>query len=1563
MKEKRMRGISIILSVVMLFALCAPLTIAAQNDVQVIMDMDFEENTVGQKPDFNAKGFDLGAVSEVARIYVEEDNGNKVLKGYHGDPTNPEERTRGPRLEKTFATDGLTNLTVSYDVKSSGGKTSATVNFVQSGTNTELGFTNAPSDFKDWTHIEIYVDAVAETAQVYVNGKRYGDAESIKLVGQERFGLRLYVSADIDGSWVMIDNFKITTTDMEYKNVVGMAELTTPFNEKDLLPETGALLTVIDEDFEGYELGKVPPLDAAGGFTDGAFNAVARMYVEAEAGGNQMLKAYHGAPTDKGATVRTPRVDRVIPLSGLKTLTIDLDMQNSGGATKFPEIFFIEETGNTPVYATFSPKAPTTDWFHVKIRCDLVSGVGKVYVDGRLHSQCAIHFGDAKAFRLRINCMVGLDSSWSAIDNVVVTTPDLDIAGIVNIDGVHINWDKIVTTPENKTGMGDVIRKSHPRIFVTDWQTIRDKIATDENAKYWYDVVLRYAESALSQAPVEYYRNLRNNLNDCSNAFKSTVIPIAAAYCLTGDVRYKDRVYKELENVAGWPDWGADAWLCTAHIIYAYALCYDWMYNDWTVEERATILGWIQEKGLREAVLAYEGYSASTDWVHGPNNWNNVCNGSNIIAALAVYDELPDVAEYILRNAAEGLPYSFQELSADGAYAEPLSYWDYGMRHQVKAMAALDSCVAEGKQLPTLLDFADVRGIDKMCDFPIYYNGTTAAFNYGDAGKALIESPIMYWLANKYNKPEYAWYPINLREINPLVPTMAGKEATLSLLWYDPSNAEAGNLPLDKFYKSSEQYGANGISMRSSFADTDALVLMMHAGDQTASHSAMDAGGFVLDWAGKRWVYMYGDSPVPNITGGIYSWPNFHGKSESGGHYDYYHCRAEANNTIIANPRQDMSDMKYPYFAEVDRYESGVNTAYGIIDMTDTNQDYVSAKRGAMMTGNRDVIVIQDEITAVKPSEYYWFANANAEITLAPDGKSALWEYEGDKMLVRITQGPADAKFDIMPTQPLPTSPDPEIQPDIPGHKLFIHVTNQQTLNLTVEFVPLKEGEGIPAPQPVKALADWSVDTGAEKTTSQTLDGVVALKVDNPNAFARGAKTYVDTSNLDIKPIVQNGRTLVPVRFISENIGATVSWNDATQTVGIKTKAKNITLQLGSDQMMVDGAAVTLDVPAQEIGGRTLIPLRALVEALGKEVFWDDRGLILITDAPVTYDADKINKIIDLLDIRVQADGKEIKFFDSEVYNYNVEIAKGAAIPTISVISDKEAIVTQGSPATVTVDGKTYTFNFVENAFEGVLGTGSEGIAKTLLVTVKNAGALPTYQTYLDIASATSSIDWSDKYPMTGTYDGVINDETQNRWSANGIGNFVLYDLGEVKNLHSVAISGYKALSRSYMFDIEVSTDGVNYTKVCSEVPTELGVDRNVFKMGDVQARYVRVTATYSSNSTWVGISEIRFYDSAQMEADDQGAWNHYFYTSSINAMVGQAMQLAVEGKSKSGNPVDVNILDVKFTSDNPEIASVDANGVVTLNKVGTTTLRAEYVSMGITTYSTVAVNVEPMVE
>jgi len=143
----------------------------------------------------------------------------------------------------------------------------------------------------------------------------------------------------------------------------------------------------------------------------------------------------------------------------------------------------------------------------------------------------------------------------------------------------------------------------------------------------------------------------------------------------------------------------------------------------------------------------------------------------------------------------------------------------------------------------------------------------------------------------------------------------------------------------------------------------------------------------------------------------------------------------------------------------------------------------------------------------------------------------------------------------------------------------------------------------------------------------ETFGDGVALLVGSSTAYAKKTLTKVDVNNPDVLPIIIDARTLVPVRFISESFGADVGWDVDTQTVSIKMNRTNITMQLGSTDMVVDGKTTILDVPAMSIEGRTMIPLRAMAEAIGKEVTWDSRGLILISDT--TYYPFSDNRIID----------------------------------------------------------------------------------------------------------------------------------------------------------------------------------------------------------------------------------------------------------------------------------------------------------------------------------------------
>lgn len=93
---------------------------------------------------------------------------------------------------------------------------------------------------------------------------------------------------------------------------------------------------------------------------------------------------------------------------------------------------------------------------------------------------------------------------------------------------------------------------------------------------------------------------------------------------------------------------------------------------------------------------------------------------------------------------------------------------------------------------------------------------------------------------------------------------------------------------------------------------------------------------------------------------------------------------------------------------------------------------------------------------------------------------------------------------------------------------------------------------------------------------------------------------------LNQAPVIQNGRTLVPLRAIFEALDTDVSWNDKTRTVTAVNGKTTITLKIDQNTMMKDGKTIKLDVPAQIMNSRTMVPLRAVSEALGADVDWSE---------------------------------------------------------------------------------------------------------------------------------------------------------------------------------------------------------------------------------------------------------------------------------------------------------------------------------------------------------------------
>ena len=149
------------------------------------------------------------------------------------------------------------------------------------------------------------------------------------------------------------------------------------------------------------------------------------------------------------------------------------------------------------------------------------------------------------------------------------------------------------------------------------------------------------------------------------------------------------------------------------------------------------------------------------------------------------------------------------------------------------------------------------------------------------------------------------------------------------------------------------------------------------------------------------------------------------------------------------------------------------------------------------------------------------------------------------------------------------------------------------------------------------AEGDAEVDTSyvgdkAIKIIEYKMRNSIVMKINNSTAYVdRKAKQIDDDST--IVPQIIEGRTLLPLRFVSENFGCEVLFDDNTREITVNGENVEIKMTLGQKQYIVNGEEKELDVVPDIIGGRTFVPIRALGEALGKTVHWDN-GIVFLSE-------------------------------------------------------------------------------------------------------------------------------------------------------------------------------------------------------------------------------------------------------------------------------------------------------------------------------------------------------------
>lgn len=123
----------------------------------------------------------------------------------------------------------------------------------------------------------------------------------------------------------------------------------------------------------------------------------------------------------------------------------------------------------------------------------------------------------------------------------------------------------------------------------------------------------------------------------------------------------------------------------------------------------------------------------------------------------------------------------------------------------------------------------------------------------------------------------------------------------------------------------------------------------------------------------------------------------------------------------------------------------------------------------------------------------------------------------------------------------------------------------------------------------------------------------VMAEQDSPVAVSINGEAVDFSKYDNAVPFIENDMTLIPIRAIAESLGLEVSWDDAAQTVGIADRngQSEITLTINSDIAVVNQKNIPLDIPAQIVNDRTFVPLRFVSENMGASVRWDEAARLI----------------------------------------------------------------------------------------------------------------------------------------------------------------------------------------------------------------------------------------------------------------------------------------------------------------------------------------------------------------
>ncbi len=621
----------------------------------------------------------------------------------------------------------------------------------------------------------------------------------------------------------------------------------------------------------------------------------------------------------------------------------------------------------------------------------------------------------------------------------------------------------------------------HPRIMASadDFDRIRELSKTDPYMKMVAENLIAMANSDCREAPISFAYQDALRTTTVADRLRDRVMRCGFAYQMTGDQKYVDCAWKNLNALDGFPDINPGHPIDTGSYGAGIAIGYDWFYDAFTEEQRQNI----RENAMRlHLTVMSEGFYGRSPVRGGPDgninvvgyynkwisNYNAWTNSGSLMMALAFMEDYPETCSDLLRHTIRSLEYTFKNLYPDGAWVESTNYWSIVARSMAYIYSSLQEVYGTDFKL-SCFPGTEGTGLTNLA-----LRSMVASYNYHDAGsEGSCANYVMPFLGMYFNQPEllaarYATltqaYDSRMKKISPDV---------FDALFYDPA------VTVDAVKNMPRSFTARGLelfSVHEDYTKYDGLFLGAHGGPVTFYHSHNDGGDFVFDLNGVRWACALAAEDYNSTLSGS----------------ERYRMRTEGHNTITINNGKGMNQLSNTY-APIIAAEEGEDGAFAVYDMSASYADADKFLRGFYVGDNYRSLTIRDEITLNKDdAEIYWFMHTQAAAQVLDEHTVRLTS--GGKSLTLNLETDADTcEVSIMDAKPLPSSPQGEGQnPNSGFRKVAIRLTGSGKVTLTVRLgetagavdqTPIAQWQtAAEDPEPPLREPDFALRYGKEKS-------------------------------------------------------------------------------------------------------------------------------------------------------------------------------------------------------------------------------------------------------------------------------------------------------------------------------------------------------------------------------------------------------------------------------------------------------------------------------------------------